>query len=735
MRRIPPVSQDSRTPPMSQDSRTPPMSQDSRTPLISRTPQDSKILLASQDSRLLQDSRMPPHMNQDVKTTLITHDSRTIPISQDVMTPHVPQDRRHRTRHTNRSPGVSHGGIFPKPAILTIILLLVFVSGLSSGVIDYLATSTISSSIKRSKSESLPFLYISFAITVLGLLFYPLFGFMADVCCGRYWLVTISVSVMSLGIFLTSIVTPLHVTFMEEAPHPVFVVLVVVAYLLGVGGVAGFEANVVQFGLDQLIDDSSRRLSFFLHFLVWVRQTGYGLAIVPLTLLNCDEKTGSLRFQGSFQFIPLGVFVLLTIPPLVFLVRMRNGFYRELGNINPYKMVVRIIGYAMKNRHPQRRRSAFFYYYGLNPGRLDFAKIHYGGPYDTEDVENVKTLLQILVVIVCVGPVFILKVATSYFMYQHLVEHLVDTSLTTDASCYTFWPLMGSGNQMNLITILLFPVYVFIIFKLLKSIPKILLRLLIGIVMVTLCLTSILLAEIVGHFSSRGDAANKTMTCALGVSGKDSNEQNSLDMHWGALVAPSVLYGLASPIILTSVFEFICAQSPKSMTGLLVGTFFFVEGVFELVGTLIMVPFSIRTLWRYEGPTTNDNDTLAAMEYRDFYEYPNESVSMATTSYHHAPLSSVVCEMWYLAIVVTLGFVGILLFSVAARKYKYRKREENPFPQSDIEDIVIRDIEQEGTQNLLDVASVEVGGRRRERRGKRAVYGTGSVGGDWQENH
>lgn len=719
-----PPSQDSRTPLIS---RTPPVSQD----LISRTPQDSRSLLISPDSRT-------PHMPQDIRTTLITHDSRTTPISQDVRTPHIPQDRRHRTRHTSRSPGVSHGGIFPKPAIMAIILLLVFVSGMSSGMIEYLATSTISSSLRKSHSESLQLLYGSFAITVLGLLFYPLFGFMADVCCGRYWLVTISVSVMSLGIFLTSIITPLHSTLLEPEGgkfHPYIVILVVCAYLLGVGGVAGFEANVVQFGLDQLIDDSSRRLSLFLHLLVWVRQTGYGLAIVPLTLLDCDKKTGLLRFQGSFQFMPLAIFVLLTIPPLIFLIRMRNSFYRELGSINPYKMVVRIIGYTLKNRHPQRRRSAFFYYYGLNPGRLDFAKVHYGGPYDTEDVENVKTLLQMLVVIVCVGPVFILKVATSYFMYQHLVEHLVNTSLTMESSCYTFWPLMGSGNQMNLIAILLFPVYVVIIFEFLKSIPKILLRLLIGIVMVTLCLVCILLADIAGHFSL-GGAANKTINCALAVSGSASGERNSLDMHWGALVAPSVLYGLASPIILTSVFEFICAQSPKSMTGLLVGTFFFVEGVFELIGTLIMVPFSIRTLWSYEDPTTT-NDTLAMMEYRDYYEYPYEGVSGATTTTSHTPLGSVACEMWYLAIVVTLGIAGILLFSVAACKYKYRKREESPFPQSDIEDIVIRDIEQEGTQNLLDVASVEVGGRRRERRGRGrgVVCSTGGVSGDdWQEN-
>ena len=70
-----------------------------------------------------------------------------------------------------------------------------------------------------------------------------------------------------------------------------------------------------------------------------------------------------------------------------------------------------------------------------------------------------------------------------------------------------------------------------------------------------------------------------------------------------------------------------------------------------------------------------------------------------------------------MAAVVLFGILGILLFALAARKYKYRKREENPFPQSDIEDIVTRGIEEETQSLLVDVASVEV-----QRRGRALSY-------------
>ena len=36
-----------------------------------------------------------------------------------------------------------------------------------------------------------------------------------------------------------------------------------------------------------------------------------------------------------------------------------------------------------------------------------------------------------------------------------------------------------------------------------------------------------------------------------------------------------------------AVYEFICAQSPHAMKGLVIGTFFAIKGVFQVLGVLI----------------------------------------------------------------------------------------------------------------------------------------------------
>ncbi len=599
-----------------------------------------------------------------------------------------------------------------KCTAILIILLTTFLTGLVAGMLEYQATPVLLAGLREKQENSLLVMYGSYSISVIYLLFYPVFGFLADVCLGRYLAVTISIILMALGILLTAVVVPV---FEAVGNNTAITLMSAFSYIIGVVGMAGFEANVVQFGLDQLMDSSSRVLSLYLHCLVWIRQIGVALTIIPLTLLDCDGKTApeAFKFGGAFRFMPLAVFTILGVTSTLFLIRKRACFSRELGNINPYKMVLKVISFALKNRHPQQRRSAFYYYYGLNPGRLDFAKAPYGGPYSTEDVENVKTLLQMLGMLLCVGPVFILKVSTSYFMYQHFVQHFVEKSVIRN-NCHAFWPLLGSGNLENILAVLLYPIYVFVIFKVLKSIPKILLRLLIGIVMVTLCQLCLLLTEITGHYMGMSNA-NTTLQCALTFQNNDSSlDNNSLNIHWISLLPPNLLLGLATPIVITTVFEFISAQSPRPMTGLVFGTFFFIKGLFQLFGTLILVPFSIDAVWKHhETKSTPTTDNFGSPDINFNFKY---EVSNSTgTNYKFA---SVACEMWYLVAVIACGLVGIVMYSVAVCKYRYRKREENPFPQSDIEDIVTREIEEDrDTQNLLDVASVEVRGAERRKRG------------------
>ena len=130
-----------------------------------------------------------------------------------------------------------------------------------------------------------------------------------------------------------------------------------------------------------------------------------------------------------------------------------------------------------------------------------------------------------------------------------------------------------------------------------------------------------------------------------------------LEMHWAVLLPPNLLLGIGSPIVMTTVLEFISAQSPQSMTGLLIGVFFAIRGSFQLISTVILFLFSVNTIW---------------------------------VSKHVKAVTN--CDFGYLLFTCVAALVGLILFSVVAKKYKYRERSDRPCDQSQVEGIFYRRI-------------------------------------------
>ena len=104
---------------------------------------------------------------------------------------------------------------------------------------------------------------------------------------------------------------------------------------------------------------------------------------------------------------------------------------------------------------------------------------------------------------------------------------------------------------------------------------------------------------------------------------------------------PTWLCGtLAYLIFTTSLLEFIVAQSPHSMRGMLIGIYYCIGyGLGQAVAWLLYLPFK-------------------GQDY--------------TASIHN--------ETMYLALVVAVGIVSVAMFIRAANKYKYREREEIVLP-------------------------------------------------------
>ena len=91
-------------------------------------------------------------------------------------------------------------------------------------------------------------------------------------------------------------------------------------------------------------------------------------------------------------------------------------------------------------------------------------------------------------------------------------------------------------------------------------------------------------------------------------------------------------------LLYIAVYEFICAQSPHAMKGLVIGSFFAIKGVFQLLGVLITyVPL--------------------AFEWNIAHTFP---------SY----------DFVYYLINAIIALIGIVAYTCVARQYQYRERDE-----------------------------------------------------------
>ena len=107
-----------------------------------------------------------------------------------------------------------------------------------------------------------------------------------------------------------------------------------------------------------------------------------------------------------------------------------------------------------------------------------------------------------------------------------------------------------------------------------------------------LCL---LFINLIGHvlYNKHGDSnvGEKDTLCMF--------QYNSpyLKVHWSAMILPSVLLGLSPLVVMTTTLEFIAAQSPHFMKGLIIGLLFAIIGVFQMIGALALIPFSLKDIW------------------------------------------------------------------------------------------------------------------------------------------
>ena len=258
-----------------------------------------------------------------------------------------------------------------------------------------------------------------YAILAVIAMFYPLSGFLADVCCGRFKTITVGLNIILVSSIIVIVTLTVWISILNQhnlvfvpikKSVPLFVFGFSAAFFIEIGYVL-YQANFIQFGLDQLIEAPSINLSLFVHWAVWTDTLGKSIVFVSSTVLSCPRLYENLKVKVGFYVIP--IFLLLCFPLLMILTCWkRHWFYTEPGQNNPYKTVIKVLDFVRKHKYPLQR-SAFTYCFNERPSRIDYAKERYGGPFTTEQVEDVKTFVRILLLLVSLGPIFAMEFSYS----------------------------------------------------------------------------------------------------------------------------------------------------------------------------------------------------------------------------------------------------------------------------------------------------------------------------------
>ncbi len=502
---------------------------------------------------------------------------------------------------------------------------------------------------------------VDLLIAVHGLLaianmFYPLGGLLADVWCGRYRMVVSSLFFLWLCLALMTVLAIVHVSTIGTTTKIVQVVLLALSFVTFIPALAGYISNIVQLGFDQLHDEPSQSLGMFVHWLTWAENLGITLVHIFNAVVQCTEGDKSIgkTMRVAFYFSPTAFLIILSVL-LVITSFTRRYFYREYIHKNPYKLIINILNFARKNKNPVRAPSAFVYTYHRKPSRIDYAKEVYGGPFTNSDVDDVKTFLRVLLVLFSLGPIYIIYASTSYTLFPLFELHTGNATAVNNSTCTARWILLESGCLSKVITLILLPVYIRVVYSVMRNrVPKIITRIGISAVFYILSAASMLVIDLIGHVTRYINGEQNTVCLFF----QKRDDIDSLHMSWWVQIIPNLLLDIAPTILQATTLEFISAQGPHTMKGVLVGLLYAIRGFYQLISAAFVYPFSLH-LWR-----TNEG-----------------------------PIFS--CELGYFLVTIGLSLVGVVCFVISACRYKYRVRGEEGFSQSDVEEVFERRIRQE----------------------------------------
>ena len=350
--------------------------------------------------------------------------------------------------------------------------------------------------------------------------------------------------------------------------------------------------------------------------------------------------------------------VLLTIiysATLVLYCATKKHFYIQKTDLNPFNNIYKVLKYSWKHKVPEHR-SAFTYWEEDIPRRIDLGKNKYGGPFTNEEVEDTKTFLRILPLLLCL------------FGYHLAADGNSAPIQLQRTSCPSLPVLLliviNPQHLTALVTVVGIPLYRLVIIKVIPKIKtvRMLTKMWVGLYLSLLQVVLYIIVVVnyktywLQHSnvaSERSFFLEENRICLDIRTNHLTNKteylfKDPVDNTYLWFIIPQLLNGLSSLLVSMTVFEFICAQAPRTTQGLFIGLWY--------------ATFSIRYL--VVGILDN-----AIIERRSW----------------------LICE----GVKVFLILVSLAQFSCVSRCYHYRQRDEIVNVQGMIEDTHERWLDQE----------------------------------------
>lgn len=461
-------------------------------------------------------------------------------------------------------------------------------------------------------------------------LLYPSAGLIAETVLTRFKVMIIGSVVATVGIILSLIslavdallfyFTDYHtdVDGWKSLLQPGYIVPLLAGIIIHYVGLSLFEANAIQFGTDQLQFASNNELSKFVHWYFW---TSFA---VQYTFVSLSSFTGEL-LVSVFPLLLIALIGAITLLFLIYCCR-HHLFTEPVGHTNPVKLVAKVLSYIKHHKQPVRR-SAFTY--GEVPSKMDIAKERYGGPFTTEQVQDVKSFCSILTVLLSMFGLMTaegaLTLSSDVFFNYYLTP-----SYSGDEGFHNIASTTLTKLYFYSVIIVGLPIYMCLIRPLGYKCPSLVMLKRIGIgllmIVVTLVITTVysgLMFLSYEHNNGTECFSNETIY---------GNLPDVLHLEFAVsllLIISQIINGLGYILVFLTSLEFILAQSPRSMQGLLIG------------------------IW-----------------------YGYQSIGVAVRLVSVLTLKRTQCSFWPYAVKTVLAIISLVMFVLVSRWYNYRERDE-----------------------------------------------------------